>query len=175
MKAILEFSRPLLIGFALLAIYAPILFAADDGEAAKAPELSQFDFWVGEWDLTWPDSGRGTNIITKDYDGYVITEHFDGAPSMEFQGMSVSVFNSKIGKWQQTWVDNQGGYLDFVGGFKDGVMDLRRVAVENGDSVTYRMLWHNITADSLDWIWQKSHDSGVQWQDLWPIHYVRRR
>ena len=32
------------------------------------------------------------------------------------------------GKWKQTWVDNEGGYLDFVGESKDGQMILSREA-----------------------------------------------
>ena len=39
---------------------------------------------------------------------------------MPLRGLSVSLFNARSGKWQQTWVDNEGAYLDFVGEFKDG-------------------------------------------------------
>ena len=46
----------------------------------SAPEARQFDFWLGEWDLTWGKDGRGKNVITSIYDGCVIQERFDGRP-----------------------------------------------------------------------------------------------
>ena len=89
----------------------------------------QFDFWLGEWDCSWSDdSGRhlGTNSVYLDLGGVVVVENFDGRPSLDFQGLSFSVYDRKARRWKQTWVDSQGGYLDFVGGFADGVMELRR-------------------------------------------------
>lgn len=29
----------------------------------SAPEARQFDFWIGEWELTWDKGGKGFNII----------------------------------------------------------------------------------------------------------------
>ena len=141
----------------------------------SSPEFAQFDFWIGEWDLTWADSLRGTNVITKEYDGCVIIEKFDGAPSMTFQGMSISTFNTKTGKWQQTWVDNSGGYLEFVGEFSNGKMILSRETVVDGKRQWQRMIWYNISKNSLDWNWEKSADNGQNWETVWHIHYTRRQ
>ena len=47
---------------------------------------------------------------------------------MHLRGRSASIFDVSAGKWKQTWVDNEGGYLDFVGEFKDGQMVLEREA-----------------------------------------------
>lgn len=144
-------------------------------------EFRQFDFWVGQWELSWPASetserkpGRGTNRIERTLDDCVIAEHFTGTPGMDLRGMSVSTFNQRKGKWQQTWVDNSGGYLDFVGEFKDGEMILVREAV-NGKNQKFlqRMVWKNIKPDSLDWSWERSDDGGQTWKVLWPIHYQR--
>ena len=60
-------------------------------------EASQFDFWVGEWDLTWADGGKGSNHITKILGGCVIHEAFDGTPSMPLKGISVSTFDVSAG------------------------------------------------------------------------------
>ncbi len=149
--------------------------------ACASPEFRQFDFWVGEWELSWPASetsgrkpGRGTNRIERALDDCVIVEHFVGTPSMDLRGMSVSTFNKRKGKWQQTWVDNSGGYLDFVGEFKDGQMILAREAVvSEARKFLQRMVWKNIQPDSLDWSWERSDDGGQTWKVLWPIHYQR--
>ena len=95
---------------------------------------------------------------------------------MHLRGMSVSIFDTRAGKWKQTWVDNEGGYLDFVGEFKDGQMILVRDAVRpDGTKVIQRMVFKNITADELDWSWEASTDGGNTWQVNWPIHYKRNK
>ena len=78
----------------------------------STPEFRQFDFWVGEWEVSWPTSastegkaGSGTNRIHIALDKCVIVENFDGTPKIPLRGMSVSVYNVRKKKWQQTWVD----------------------------------------------------------------------
>src|SRR5437763_10641338 len=83
------------------------------------PQQKQFTFWVGEWDLTWPgakqgETGHGSNAIRQTLNGCVVEENFSGGDSMPLRGMSISRFDPRAGKWKQTWVDNQGGYLDFA-------------------------------------------------------------
>ncbi len=158
------------------------LFAQNDStqtepsRPCERPEFRQFDFWLGTWDLTWPDSGVGTNRITQELDSCVIMEHFDSAPSGAFRGYSVSTYNVHTDQWQQTWVDNNGGYLDFVGGLAGDSMILSREAVDaKGNDFLQRMVWYNITPDSLDWSWQRSTAVGEPWKTLWQIHYVRHQ
>lgn len=136
----------------------------------------QFDFWLGEWDCSWSDdSGRhlGTNSVYLDLGGVVVVENFDGRPSLDFQGLSFSVYDRKACRWKQTWVDSQGGYLDFVGGFADGVMELLRDGELDDAGSTFRMRWENIERDSFDWSWQRSDDGGETWHPLWEIEYTR--
>src|SRR5690349_16260815 len=105
-----------------------ILLRDDPPQGAAIPEPSsinsQSDFWLGEWVLTWQDGGQGTNRISAILDGKVIFESFDASPSDTFKGLSFSVYNPALDRWQQTWVDNRSMYLDFVGAFRDGKMIL---------------------------------------------------
>jgi hypothetical protein len=153
--------------------------AATQANPCAAAQQKQFDFWVGEWDLTWPGAkagevGHGTNSIKRIMDGCVVQENFSGADSMHLRGTSVSTFDLKSGIWKQTWVDNEGGYLDFIGEFKVGQMILQREAVRNGTKILQRMVWKNISANEFDWSWESSQDGGKTWQVNWPIHYKRR-
>jgi hypothetical protein len=134
----------------------------------------QFDFWLGEWDLTWAEGGKGTNTIERILDGKVIQESFDSAPSAQFKGMSFSVYNPALAKWQQTWVDNAGNYLDFIGGYVDGSMILAREVAQADKTVVQRMVFYNIAETSLDWNWERSLDQGATWEILWQIHYQRK-
>src|SRR4051794_21470059 len=102
--------------------------AAEEAAASGPLEARQFDFWLGDWDLTWGEDQRGRNVITAILDGRVIQEQFDGLAATPLRGMSVSVYDERQGRWQQTWVDNSGGYLDFTGGWADGRMVLTRPA-----------------------------------------------
>jgi hypothetical protein len=145
----------------------------------SAPEQKQFDFWVGEWDLTWPgdngEAAHGTNNIKRVLDGCIVQENFSGANPMPLRGTSVSVFDVNSRRWKQTWVDNSGGYLDFVGEFKDGQMILQRQFIrKDGSRIMQRMVWKNISHNDLDWSWEASKDGGKTWQVNWPIHYKRR-
>jgi hypothetical protein len=137
-----------------------------------APE-QQFDFWLGEWDVAW-EGGRGTNLIRRILDDKVIEENFDGRPGENLIGRSVSVYQPARG-WLQTWVDNQGSYLDFTGGWEDGRMILARAAVVQGQPCRQRMVWYHLAADEFDWNWERSDDAGATWRVLWKIHYQRRR
>jgi hypothetical protein len=142
--------------------------------ADEDPRAAQFDFWIGHWELTSAGKPAGTNTITREYDGAVIMEHFVGTTEPILKGMSVSVFNKNTGKWHQTWVDNQGAYLDFTGEFGDGKMILSRHATIKGQEILQRMVWSNITPDSFDWSWERSDDDGTTWKVLWPLQYVRK-
>lgn len=136
----------------------------------------QFDFWLGEWDCSWSDeSGRhlGTNSVYLDLGGCVVVENFDGRPSLDFQGLSFSVYDRKAHCWKQTWVDSHGTYLDFTGGFADGVMELRREGELDDAGSLFRMRWENIERDSFDWSWQRSDDAAETWHSLWEIEYTR--
>jgi hypothetical protein len=145
-----------------------------------APEQKQLDFWVGEWDLTWPaekqgELAHGTNSIHRQFDSCVVQENFSGGEAMHLRGMSVSIFDTRARKWKQTWVDNEGGYLDFVGVYKDGQMILARDSVRpDGTKIIQRMVFKNITANEFDWNWEASADGGKTWQVMWPIHYKRK-
>ncbi len=146
-------------------------------EPCSTPEARQFDFWLGDWDLSW-EGGSGRNTITYKFETCVIEESFAADPSDDgstpLEGASVSVYSPQLEKWRQTWVDNQGGYLDFEGGFFDGKMILSREYSKNGEKFYQRMVWYNIGEDSLDWSWERSKDAD-KWKTLWKIHYQRRK
>lgn len=146
---------------------------AECWEAAGTNELRQFDFWLGEWDLSWGDGDTATNSVYLDFDGRVLVESFDGRPSLELQGMSVSTFDVDRQQWRQTWVDNQGSTYVFTGGFRDGTMELRTETQIDGRPAVLRMRWFNIHEEALDWAWERSDDGGTTWQALWEVAYSR--
>ena len=153
--------------------------AQNQQKPCSAPESSQFDFWIGEWECTWVDAKggkhKGTNSIRKILDSCVIEENFDGNPGTQLVGKSHSVYSTQQEKWFQTWVDNSGGYLDFEGDMIDNKMILSRtVNLEDGASFIQRMVWYNITENKFDWNWERSDDNGETWTTNWKLHYRRK-
>jgi hypothetical protein len=131
----------------------------------------EFDFWIGEWELTWGEDKHGTNLIDRVMDGVVIQENFK---SDGYHGMSVSVFSKEDSCWHQTWVDSSGSYLDFIGGFSNGKMILIRDGIVDDRSVQQRMVWYDISKDTFQWNWERSEDQGISWKVIWKIQYQRK-
>jgi hypothetical protein len=131
---------------------------------------NQFDFWLGEWEARWSGDGLGTNRVTRILDDKVIQEDFS-APDLH--GLSFSVFDGERQLWCQTWVDNNGSYLDFTGTFQDGKMILVRDAIVRGERCQQRMVWYDIASDEFQWNWERSDDAGQTWRRLWQVHYRR--
>lgn len=144
---------------------------AESVKPCSDPKASEFDFWLGEWTAEWGEDGHGTNVVTKALGGCVVLENFtdlDPGPQ-SLVGMSVSTYVARESCWKQTWVDNQGGYLDFSGGFRRGVMDLRR----DDGSAAFRMRWLDIERDSLTWLWERRVHGERRWTTLWRLDYTR--
>lgn len=142
-------------------------------------EYRQLDFWVGEWKASWTNpngsEGSGKNIITKnEYGDCVIYERFS-MPG--FNGMSVSTYHAPLGKWRQSWVDDQGGYFALTGGLSDeeGI----HFGLENtrlSETAPYlRMIWQDVTEESFTWRWQRKADEASDWTDQWVINYSRMK
>lgn len=139
-----------------------------------------FDFWVGKWKVNWEEGdslGRGTNLIEKTLDGTVIRENFrilEGR-NAGFKGTSISVYQPRFERWKQAWADNNGGYFDFTGKTDGGkrIFQTEVFEREDGSQFTQRMVFYDITEDSLTWDWESSIDGGETWRLNWRIFYER--
>ena len=140
---------------------------------STAAENHQFDFWLGEWDLSWGDGQTGSNRVTSILDGRVIQENFNGQPAMSMNGISLSVYDSSLRKWRQTWVDIEGTYIDLSGEYKDDQMVLLTQRQVGETTVQYRMVFYNLSTSRFDWNWERSTD-GNNWAIAWQIHYQRK-
>lgn len=165
--------RPFAASLALLAA-APAFAQSPPPAACAGPEHRQFDFWLGDWELSHA-GGTSRNRITSTLGGCVIEERFTGGPGSKLDGASVSTWDRAAKRWKQTWVDNTGAYLDLAGGFADGRMVLEREAGEGARKFRQRMVFQDIARDSFKWLWQRSDDGGATWVTKWEIDYRRAR
>lgn len=81
-----------------------------------------------------------------------------------YAGKSYNVFNATEGKWQQFWVDNQGGVLEFVGDYVPNEMRYTGVSKNaKGETVLHRMTFFSRSKDELRQLWEQSDDGGKSW------------
>ena len=66
-------------------------------------------------------------------------------------------------------MDNQGGYLDFTGRCRRGVMELRR----DGGDAEFRMRWLDVEERALTWLWERRDAGARRWKTLWRLDYTR--
>ena len=145
---------------------------------AQKLDANSFDFWVGDWNLTWTDanggSGKGTNKLVTILDDKVIQEHFEaheGALS-GYKGTSISVYNPQNQTWHQTWQDNQGGNIVFTGRV-DGDKKYFETVLNNGNQS--RMVFHSFSEEGFTWDWEATTDGGKNWTLNWQINYRKAK
>jgi hypothetical protein len=150
--------------------------------ACAEPERRQLDFWIGNWDLVirqradpksdeWSEA-KGTNSIRATLSGCAIEENFHGdGPGAPWAGRSFSTWEPLTRQWRQTWVDDSGSYLAFRGGPEGGGFVLLG---EPKPDRQMRMVFSQITPDSIFWTWERRSEGGSDWAPVMTIAYTRR-
>jgi len=142
----------------------------------SAPEFSQFDFWVGDWDVTGALKGvpAGTSHISKEMGGCVIWENWTSKGSGYF-GKSYNTYNVNLHRWEQYWVDNGAGAMFFHGQLKDGVMDYWTddIPQPDGRKMRRHLQFFNLSPDRVRQFSQQSFDGGKTWKVEYDLIYNR--
>jgi hypothetical protein len=159
---------------AMLGAGASTLQAADaqKKKACDDPAHRQFDFWLGEWDVTnarSPDPKRppAKSRITSLLDGCAILEEFDNPRG--YSGKSLNFHGG--GKWHQTWIDNQGAPLFLEGGIEGRDMVLSDVSP---GEVVNRITWSSLEGGRVRQHWETSKDGGKTWETAFDGLYTPR-
>jgi hypothetical protein len=144
-------AAPVLIGLAL----------AGGPPRCDTPEYRQFDFWVGQWDVTSGGQPAGRNLITLEEDGCVVHEHWTGA--LGGTGQSFNFYDRADGRWHQVWVSNSGNILSLSGGLADGALVLEGERSEGGRTVRHRLSFRANADGTVRQLWEASADGGTTW------------
>jgi tetratricopeptide (TPR) repeat protein len=144
------------------------------------PEAKQFDFWIGEWEVTpWalsspqPGQQMGVNVIQPILEHCVLLENWRAANGGE--GKSFNYFDTNLRRWRQVWMSDGGGALDYSGEYRDGAMRFlgwNRDA--RGNRVEQRLTFFNIARDTVRQLFEASSDSGKTWTSTFDGRYVRK-
>ena len=127
-------------------------------QACSAGEYRQFDFWIGDWDVTAGDQPAGTNSIHPINGGCALQENWQGAGQGGIVGTSFNIYDQATGRWHQTWVDSSGTLLQLDGGLIDGVMVLsgERPARDGNGMVMHRISWTPNPDGTVRQLWEAS-------------------
>jgi hypothetical protein len=142
--------------------------------ACTVPEHRQFDFWIGDWEVTNP-AGKpaGRNRIEPILGGCALRETWTGAGGSN--GTSYNAWDRQRRRWHQTWVDNGGLVLRLEGGFADGKMVLSGETLDSsGTAVLNRITWQETGPGAVRQLWEVSGDGGKSWRAVFDGRYRKR-
>ena len=153
---------------------APTVPAAPQPAPCTAAENRQFDFWIGDWDVTDPaGKAAGTNLIKPELNGCVLHEFWKGRGG--FVGESFNSYDAQRKVWHQTWADGAGNLLLMDGKFEGGSMTLsdRDMPGKPDRNAINEITWTPNADGSVRQHWRVSADGGKSWKTSFDGKYVK--
>jgi hypothetical protein len=148
-----------------ITLLLPWLLGATLALAQNIPAVNHdFDFWVGDWEVTNQVTGKlaGHNQVERKHGGHVLVENYTTPGA--YTGMSVNAYDGAAKRWHQCWVDNGGGVLDLYGGLVAGKMLLTgETPLPGGGRQLERITWTPNADGSVRQHWEQSADAGKTW------------
>jgi hypothetical protein len=142
------------------------------------PEHRQFDFWLGEWDVSPSGSTSGATMaessITLADQGCVIIEHwrpFGGA-----HGHSLNMYDPATQAWHQTWMAAAPLRTEYRGRFENGVMSFEALTPLPGipEGARSRMNFKALDANTVRQWGEQLSAGATEWTTTWDLTYRRR-
>ena len=148
------------------------------GAQCQSASHRQFDFWIGEWQVTNQQCPAGRTCptsksrISRVLDGCALLEEYETTSG--YAGKSLNFHDSNSRKWHQTWIDTGGTPLYLEGGVEGRSMvlfDVRKSRV-NGVTWTQRITWTPLDGGKVRQHWEKSKDGGATWENVFDGLYT---
>jgi len=178
-------AKTIFVALLGLAFLTPAMAQEQSAEQQPPPKpvcetmrgFSDFDFWVGEWNVYSNDKKRtfqGTNSITKHHKNCLIMENWTSA--QDGTGSSMNYYDAVEDQWRQLWV--AGGYsIDYTGGLDEaGSMVLKGKInyYKTGKSQGFRGTWTANADGSVRQFFEQRDLKTHEWTVWFDGIYVRR-
>jgi hypothetical protein len=159
------------LGFAPLSTSA----APDSDSCATNPESRQFDFWMGEWTISYPGGpGGSVSKVTLSLDKCMVVESWDSGKG--HRGENMFAYSSEDKSWHGMFADNMGRVHVFEGKVASGTAEFYGPSRgPNGESVLNRIRIVRLSADKVEQTWEKSRDNGATWTTEFRGGYTRKK
>ncbi len=143
----------------------PVMARAGGGTGkhpCAAVEFRQFDFWVGDWNVTMNAKAAGVNRVEKLLDGCLIMENWTGAKGGI--GKSFNYDDAVTRGWHQVWVDGAGGSLNLSGEWRAGALRYEgQTRLPDGRQQLERLTFTPMPDGTVRQFWEQSVDVGKTW------------
>ena len=160
--------------FSLLILVVAGIATFGQQPSCSSPQHRQFDFWVGEWNVTDPRGQRvGTSRVERTLNGCGIAESWEGADGTRGQGNTA--WDPGDNRWHLTWRDNGGTVLMIDGGIINGEMVLEgERQLPDGTQTLERITWTPNKDGTVRQVWLSSPNRGMRWTAVFDVVYRRR-
>lgn len=141
---------------------------------AHTPGFSDFDFWVGDWDVHVASGQKaGTNSITREERGCVLVERWENTTGGT--GMSINYLDRSNDEWVQIWNAEGGSQINIRGGMtEDGMLLEGQIHyVATGRTDPFRGLWTLLPDGRVRQFFETSNDNGQTWVPWFEGFYTR--
>jgi hypothetical protein len=143
---------------------------------ATAPERHQFDFWLGEWDVTasatYRGSAAGSSVIQSVSGGCALLENWTSAQGG--QGKSLNAYNPLIHQWQQYWIGQNGVVTEFRSSSFDGRSLTFFTENGPGPNPKGRLTFTPIDSMTVRQHAESSADGAKTWSTVYDLYYHRK-
>jgi hypothetical protein len=169
-------SQIMFVLFGTLLAGAPLIAQQGPPPGCTTPEFRQFDYWVGDWNVTDSAGGisYGTNNVTLEEATCVIHEHWAG--SRGGTGQSFNYYDPRTRVWQQDWVaSNAGSSLHLVGKLEGNTMVLEAdIPGPNATTIHHKAMWIPQPDGRVRQYWRQTTDGGKTWTIVFDGFYKKK-
>lgn len=133
-----------------------------------------FDFWAGEWEVSYLNQPAGTSSVQLILGDCVVFENWESVSGTS--GKSFNYYDAGEDHWRQIWVDDTGGVIEFTGHVRDGVMYYTATThdPESGAATLQKLTFTPNADGTVRQFWEQSVDDGETWTVAFDGLYVRK-
>jgi hypothetical protein len=139
----------------------------------RSPEYRQFDFWVGDWDVSAPNGPSvGHNVVKLEQDGCLLVEHWTASSGGQ-TGTSFNYYDVRDKRWHQLYIDNSGdagAFPAMAGNLVDGKMVL---LTDEKQTPVSRWTWYVLEPGKVRQMAEQSSDGQKTWNIVWDSVYAK--
>jgi len=157
-----------------IAMVVPVVAYADDAKPCAGGEHRQFDYWLGNWSVSYGGPPAGTSKVELALDQCMIVESWDGARN--HSGKTIFAYSPDDHSWYGMFADNEGrAHI-----FNQGKVSAETAEFQgtshgpNGETVLNRVKIVRASADKVEQTWEKSADNGATWNMVYRGEYTRK-
>ena len=148
--------------------------AVEAGACSANTESRQLDFWLGDWNVTYPGMpGSAVSRVSLDLDQCLLVESWDGGKG--HRGKNMFAYSADDKSWHGMFADNQGRVHILEGKVAGGSAEFTGLGRSpDGRTVLNRIKIVRVAENKVEQSWEKSSDNGATWKMEFQGEYARK-